>query len=117
MNNSCARRERKAEVILTRDRALAQRKGVQALLVMHDDLDAQLAQVIRELALATLQPGTRCVHCNEPLLQTTTEEVAGDVPAYVLQTQTVFHRCPACGRVFWRGTHWRGIEERLRTFD
>jgi len=83
----------------------------------HRGMAEEAAQVIRELALATLQPGTRCVHCNEPLLQTTAEEVAGDVPAYVLQTQTVFHRCPACGRVFWRGTHWRGIEERLRAFD
>lgn len=100
-------------VILTRDRELARRRGVRALLVTTDDLDAQLAQVASDLPLPAPAPGTRCVHCNQKLLDATAEQVAGEVPPYVLQTQEVFRRCPACRRVYWRGTHWPEVEEKL----
>lgn len=106
-----ARAERR--VILTRDRELAGRRGVQALLVVDDDLDAQLMQVAGALDLPSPQPGSRCVHCNAALQPAKHEEVAGDVPPYVLQTQPAFRRCPACGRVYWRGTHWQQFEHKV----
>jgi hypothetical protein len=100
-------------MILTRDRELARRVGVQTLLIEHDTLEDQLAQVGQALDLPSPQPGTRCPRCNEPLQAASPADVAGDVPPYVLQTQTSFHRCPACRRVYWRGTHWQGIAEKL----
>jgi hypothetical protein len=99
-------------VILTRDRDLARRQGVRTLLVLDDDLDAQLAQVARALDLPQPQPGTRCLRCNAPLQPASHDDVAADVPPYVLQTQEAFRRCPACQQVYWRGTHWLKIEER-----
>jgi hypothetical protein len=39
--------------------------------------------------------------------------VADTVPPYVLQTQPAFRRCPSCARVYWRGTHWQGVEKKL----
>lgn len=107
----CARAE--GRTILTRDRELAGRRGVHALLVVADDLDAQLAQAARALSLPAPQPGTRCLHCNAVLQQANHEDVAADVPPYVLDTQDVFRRCPACRRVYWRGTHWARIEQRV----
>jgi uncharacterized protein len=108
-------RQARAEgrVILTRDRELAQRRGVQALLVLADDLDAQLVQVAGQLALPPPQPGTRCLHCNAALQAAHPEDIAGDVPPYVLQTQEIFRRCPACRRVYWRGTHWLNMQGRV----
>jgi hypothetical protein len=107
-------RQARAEdrVILTRDRELARRQGVQTLLVPDDDLDAQLAQTARDLHLPQPQPGTRCLYCNAPLQPASRDDVADDVPPYVLQTQETFQRCPACQRVYWRGTHWLKIKER-----
>lgn len=102
-----------ARVILTRDRELAQRQGVQTLLVLADDLDAQLAQAARALPLPRPQPGTRCLHCNAPLQPVSHRDVAGDVPPYVFATQASFRRCPDCRRVYWRGTHWLKIEARI----
>ncbi|HSN76938.1 MAG TPA: Mut7-C RNAse domain-containing protein [Anaerolineae bacterium] len=108
-------RQARAEgrVILTRDRELARRQGLQTLLVQDDDLDAQLAQTARDLHLPQPQPGTRCLHCNASLQSASRSDVADDVPLYVLQTQEAFRRCPACRRVYWRGTHWAKIEERI----
>jgi uncharacterized protein len=107
-------RQARAEgrVILTRDRELARRRGVHTLLVSKDELDAQLVQTTRDLDLPQSRPGTRCLHCNAPLQPASHDDVADDVPPYVLQTQETFRRCPACQRVYWRGTHWLKIEER-----
>lgn len=108
-------RQARAEgrVILTRDRELARRRGVQTLLVLDDDLDAQLAQTVQDLDLPPPQSGTRCLHCNATLQPASHSDVTSDVPPYVLQTQRTFRRCPVCRRVYWRGTHWLKIEERV----
>jgi uncharacterized protein with PIN domain len=36
------------------------------------------------------------------------------VPAYVVQTHDSFSCCPACQRVYWRGTHWQQMDEHLK---
>jgi uncharacterized protein with PIN domain len=101
-------------VLLTRDRGLAARRGVQALLIESQSLDDQLAQVT---AAFPLSPGTRpgrCSVCNTLLVEATPQEVAGRVPRYVLRRHREFHRCPGCDRVYWRGSHWRNMQARLR---
>jgi uncharacterized protein with PIN domain len=100
-------------VLLTRDRELAVRRGVKALLVESQSLDDQLAQVT---AAFPLPPGThpgRCSVCNAVLVEATPEEVAHRVPRYVLKRHPHFHRCPGCDRVYWRGSHWRNMQARL----
>jgi hypothetical protein len=36
------------------------------------------------------------------------------VPPFVQQRQTDYWLCPSCRRVYWRGTHWQHIQERLQ---
>ena len=31
------------------------------------------------------------------------------VPPYVYLTQERFAECPACGRLYWQGTHWQAM--------
>jgi uncharacterized protein with PIN domain len=38
------------------------------------------------------------------------------VPPYVYQTQSQFMQCPACHRIYWRGTHWQAMSKRLKQF-
>ena len=93
------------EVLLTRRRRLAGRPGV--LLVEGDKVAEQLAQVVGELGLE-VRPRrifTRCLDCNRPVEPVDREEVMGLVPDHTLHTAPSFTRCPACGRVFWPGSH------------
>ncbi|GAB4539115.1 MAG: hypothetical protein Kow0063_27660 [Anaerolineae bacterium] len=100
-------------VLLTRDRELAGRRGVQALLIESQSLDDQLAQVMEAFPPPLeAQPG-RCSVCNTPLVETTPDEVAHRVPRYVLRRHRQFMRCPGCERVYWRGSHWQAIQARL----
>jgi uncharacterized protein len=105
-------------VIVTRDRQLAGRRHVRAILIASESLDEQIAEVRAVLgsgAPVALAPFTRCPECNGKLQDLSREDARDLVPPYVWHTQYSFRRCATCGRVYWRGTHWPGMKSRLET--
>jgi uncharacterized protein with PIN domain len=102
-------------VLLTRDRDLARRRGVRALLIVSEHLDDQIRQVHRDMGLAIDQSwargSSRCPVCNEILEQLDRQSAEARVPPYVAQTHQEFKHCPACRRIYWRGSHWRRMDE------
>jgi uncharacterized protein with PIN domain len=102
-------------IVLTKDRALARRRGVSAVLVHAYAVDDQVAEARRALAMlgAAPQPYTRCAECNGALGELPHAQAEGLVPPYVWHTQVRFHRCMRCGRVYWKGTHWPAVQRRL----
>lgn len=100
-------------VLLTRDVELAQRRGLRTLLIDSQELDEQLRQVLSELDLEPAPSFSRCPVCNEELVTLDREAARTRVPAYVARTHKQFRLCPGCGRVYWRGSHWQQMAERL----
>ena len=100
-------------VLLTRDRELARRRGVRLLLVGSEDLDEQILQVLSDLELMPDRSFSRCPVCNAALEAVDPAVAAAQVPVHVVQTQRDFRRCPACQRVYWRGTHWQQMDQKL----
>jgi uncharacterized protein with PIN domain len=100
-------------VLLTRDRELAQRRGVHVLLVTSEQLDQQVRQVLADLDLEVDRSFSRCPVCNEPLEALDREAARARVPAYVAETHEKFKVCPVCQRVYWRGTHWQRMDDHL----
>lgn len=101
--------------ILTRDTALVRRKRPpRTTLIRSDHLKEQLRQVVAEHRI-TPNPGLfrRCIECNEPLAVLPAEEAGPEVPPYVAATVDSFSRCPGCHRIYWRGTHYWQMLERL----
>jgi len=92
-------------VLLTRDRALAARRGLRTLLIESEGLEQQLQQVRQALGPPGDPALSRCSLCNVPLEPIPHERAADRVPPYVLRTQERFWSCPNCGRVYWAGTH------------
>ena len=85
---------------------LTRRRGLRFVLIDSDRIELQLRQLARELALGSQEAFSRCAVCNVLLEPGTRDAVRDLVPPYVFQTQVDFRRCPECGRVYWRGTHW-----------
>lgn len=105
-------------VILTRDTHLMEwgaiRSGrIKAVLLKSDEVTAQTRQVITELRLESPRPFTVCLECNLPLEHVDRASVENDVPPYVFRTQSEFMRCPKCRRIYWRGTHWQAMTEKM----
>lgn len=92
--------------LLTKDRELAA-AGPKSMLIRSDDVESQLVEVFRRLGLrpeADLA-GSRCSECNGVLEPVARDDLADDVPPYVLATAERFRRCTGCGRIYWPGTH------------
>ena len=101
-------------ILLTRDTQLVKRKGLKSVLSRSDQPEEQLRQLVDELDLRVdVDSFTRCLVCNTLLVDVEAQAVASQVPAYVLATQAHFRCCPTCARVYWRGTHWQRMRDRL----
>jgi uncharacterized protein with PIN domain len=117
-DNELVRRARaEGRWLLTRDHELAGRPGVHSLLVESERLPAQIAQVRSRVGPATARPFSRCPVCNAPLVETSPQDVRGQVPPFVLQSHSRFRRCPSCDRIYWPGSHWRRMREQLARFE
>ena len=103
-------------VLLSRDTRLLVRKAVrQFVFLKSQDLQMQIRQVLKTMNIAGLSsPLTRCLSCNEALQDATRESVRGIVPDYVFETQEHFKACPACGKIFWAGTHRTSVVRILK---
>lgn len=106
---------REGRTLLTRDGEIVKRGNCPSILIRSDQLPQQLREVIAKLRLKWESKAfTRCLVCNLPLVQTEKEKVKNRVPPYVYHTQKRFMICPGCGRIYWPGTHWQRMTERLR---
>jgi uncharacterized protein with PIN domain len=100
--------------LLTRDQQLAERAGPRGLLITSAVLDEQLEQVAATYGLRMDEPMSRCTLCNGPLRAVTREEIGPQVPERVRASHEEFYICQNCGQVYWKGSHWERINERLR---
>ena len=103
-------------VLLTRDHELSARRGLRTLLIRSETLEEQVREVREALGPPPAPPLSRCAVCNSALEPVSPADVADRVPPYVLRTQTDFHRCPGCGRVYWPGTHLQEMRHLMDAF-
>jgi uncharacterized protein with PIN domain len=103
-------------ILLTRDQTLfreARRSGMDAFLVEGSNNEERLASVARKYGLV-LDPSTAlCTICGGRLREAPRDEVAGEVPNSSLEAYDEFWRCEGCDKVYWRGSHWGRIVEKV----
>jgi uncharacterized protein len=104
-------------ILLTRDRHLLRElRPVCAHEVRQDDPLDQLRELVAALSLpAPAELFTRCMLCNAVLSPPLKDdEWALLLPPGLVGIQGPVRRCPACGRVYWHGSHVRRMRDALR---
>ena len=56
---------------------------------------------------------TRCLECNKLLYEISKDRIKELVPEYILEHQKLFKICRKCGRIYWRGTHYKKMLTKL----
>jgi uncharacterized protein len=99
-------------VLLTRDRGLLKRGNVtRGYWLRETDSRRQAAEIIARYDLArAIRPFTRCMACNEKLVDVSKAQVADRLPPRTAELYDEFRQCPRCGRVYWKGSHYRRME-------
>lgn len=102
-----------SRILLTRDRELLKHGSLtHGLLVRATDPDEQLVEIVARLDLRrAMRPFCRCMSCNGEIATAARDDVADLLPPAVRAVQDEFRRCSRCGRIYWRGSHARRLEE------
>jgi len=104
--------QREPRILLTRDRRLLMRKVVQHGYCLRSlqPLE-QLTEVIRRFDLVNeFHPFHRCLKCNHPLEPVDKSAILNRLEPLTKKYFDEFHLCPACGQVYWKGSHYERME-------
>jgi uncharacterized protein with PIN domain len=104
-----ARKEKRK--ILTRDRELAERGG--GFYISSTELEGQLVAVAKEFSLTYRPDRMRCSICNGALQKIDAVSIKDKVPQKSFESAKEFWRCDSCRKIYWDGTHWKGIMDRF----
>jgi len=110
---------RDSRVIITRNHRLPQSPGIKAIFIKTEKIKEQLKESLKALMIPLDHAlmFSRCIICNEQLVDIAKDKIKDKVPEYVFNTQEDFIRCPKCGRIYWQGTHWGNVEAILQEIE
>jgi uncharacterized protein len=93
--------------ILTRDTGILKRNDVtHGYYLRNSNVQGQTEEVVKRFDLQNLiKEFTRCLECNAELLKIEKEKIINELPPKVAASQEDFSKCPACGKLYWKGTH------------
>lgn len=116
---SLAKKEER--VLLTRDKglaALAKKENLQYVYLRADEVMEQIKELLSAKINIKLEPTMkRCSECNGRIrkIKEERENLLRNkeyVPKNMIGRKE-FWICESCGKIYWEGSHWRSIEERL----
>ena len=106
-------------IMVTRDTGIVKRRlitsgKVRAVLLTSEFPQLQIGQLLRALDIGScFAPFTRCMECNTLLEERDKEEIKQRIPPYVYKTQDKYMECPFCRRIYWKGTHWQAMMDKI----
>lgn len=107
-------------VLLTADIELfrlAKRRGLQAMLLKGESAAESLSKLSRKLQLSLVvdELTSRCPKCGSILTGVVKGSIKNKISDRTYQTYDRFWICgnPGCAKIYWRGSHWRRIEQTL----
>lgn len=102
-------------IILTCDRGiLKHRRVVHGCLVRSAQVDEQVREVLARYQLYDqVRPWLRCLACNGLLKGVEKELIEDRLELKTRLYYADFHRCRACDRLYWRGSHFQRINRWL----
>ena len=112
-----AEARRRGAVVLTSDHEVVLRREVKdgRLAALHvssrGGVVEQLAHVVRTYGLEARAP--RCMACGGALRPVAKQEVQVRIPPKTAAWKDEYFLCDGCGQLFWKGTHWDRIRQRL----
>jgi uncharacterized protein with PIN domain len=104
--------QREDRILLTRDRRLLMRKVISHGYCLRslNSLE-QLTEVIHRFELmGKIQPFHRCLRCNHPLEAVDKDAILDRLQPLTNQYFDAFHICPACGQIYWKGSHYEQMQ-------
>ncbi len=106
---------RDGRIVLTRDRGLLKRSIVKrGYWIRSQSPASQLEEIIVKFDPGgRIKPFTTCPSCNGILVKKPKKEIAEKLPEKTALYYNDFSVCSSCGKIYWKGSHFRKINQLL----
>jgi uncharacterized protein with PIN domain len=106
-------------IILTRDLGILKNGNVtHGYFIRSQNPKAQLREVIARFDLKDqIQPFNRCMSCNGKIVHVDKKEIEDQLLPKTLKYFDEFFRCIGCGKIYWEGSHYKKMLNRIETLD
>ena len=105
-------------IVLTRDRALLQRKMITHGYYLRSDAPKlQTIEVLRRYDLfSSIKPFVRCTHCNGILCEVAKQSIEHRLEPLTREYFDTFLMCETCHQIYWEGSHCIRMEHLVKVF-
>ena len=103
-------------ILITRDKELSHiglRENLNVIQIKDIDIDKQLKQVLKGIKINKENILTRCLICNSILDNINKNDVKGKVPEGAFQLNDEFWICKKCDKIYWKGSHYENMLEKI----
>ncbi len=110
-----ARKENR--ILITRDKQLiinARRENIKHIEIKTTDIDEQIKKVIKDVKFDKRNVLSRCVICNSKVLVIERKDVKGRVPERIFKSNENFWFCKNCNKIYWKGTHYENMFDKIK---
>ena len=103
-------------IIISKSRRLMKRRAVtHGYCLNSSDPEMEARLVLKRFDLfKNIHPFTRCLECNSLLEGMKRDAAAALVPPAVLEEHEEFKWCRKCEKVYWNGSHYQKMRERIQ---
>jgi uncharacterized protein with PIN domain len=111
--------EKDNRIVLTRDVGLLKYREIKwGYWLRSQRTTSQLNEVLNHFDLASaISPFTRCINCNGIIDCVEKEKVISQLPPKTIQFFNEFYQCRSCGKVYWKGSHYQNMWEKIRKLN
>jgi uncharacterized protein with PIN domain len=104
-------------ILLTRDLGLLKRGSItHGYYIRASQPRQQVSEVVTRFDLAnSVIPFSRCLRCNAQLERRSKDRVLRQLLPAVALRHEEFLGCPVCGRLYWKGSHFRRMQQWMDT--
>lgn len=105
------------DILVTQSRSMQRLSAEPMIFVAPDhDVMSHLRHImaVNRITREQVKPFSRCILCNRLTRSIEKSAVRGRVPDYVWESRKTFTECPACSRIYWRGTHAENIDQTIQ---
>jgi len=103
-------------VLITRDKKLiidAKRENIKTIEIKTTDINKQIKAVIDKIKPEEDKILSRCILCNSKVEEIKKEEIKEKVPDRVYKNNDKFWFCKKCDKIYWKGTHYEKMFEKI----
>ena len=103
-------------IFITRDKFLiqvARRENIEIIEIKTTDIDEQISIVLADVKIDKTKVLSRCILCNTEVEEIKKKVVKGKVPERVFNNNNKFWYCKNCNKIYWKGSHYEKMFEKI----